>query len=183
MEAKNKIDCRWITSSSEPVVNQVEITYTDSFPVEERRPFPFIKELIDEKDLFRLYVIERDYQYAGFITLWFFDDFVYVEHFAIDPAARNGGIGAKTIELIRDIAAKPVVLEVELPVDEFSQRRIGFYERCDFVLDSHVYFQPPYHMGDKELEMRLMSTQGYVTDENFEAVKRLIYKYVYRVEI
>ena len=38
----------------------------------------------------------------------------------------------------------PVVLEVEMPTDEMSKRRIGFYERLGFELDNQVYHQPPY---------------------------------------
>lgn len=51
----------------------------------------------------------------------------------------------------------PVVLEVEMPTEEMSKRRIGFYERLGFVLDHHVYFQPPYRKGEAFLEMRLMT--------------------------
>ncbi|MCD7932253.1 MAG: GNAT family N-acetyltransferase [Tannerellaceae bacterium] len=182
MENKNQIHCRLVEFSNDSWINCVEQTYNDSFPVEERRHFSIVKEFIEREPLFSLYIIEKDNKYAGFITLWFFDEFVYVEHFAIEPDARNGGIGAKVIELIKLIAGKPVVLEVELPEDDLSKRRISFYERLGFVVYDQVYFQPPYHPESSEVEMKLMSTEHYLSVENFQTVKSCLYKKAYGVK-
>ena len=72
-------------------------------------------------------------RYVGFITGWLFDGYTYVEHFAIDPAASNGGIGAEAMKQFLVFCGTPVVLEVEMPTDEMSKRRIGFYERLGFI--------------------------------------------------
>ena len=76
----------------------------------------------------------------------------------------------------------PVVLEVEIPVEEMSKRRIGFYERLGYVLDNHVYYQPPYRLGEEFLEMRLMTYGNIDLQDAFEEVKSCIHRYVYGVK-
>lgn len=71
---------------------------------------------------------------VGFITYWDFNDFYYVEHFAIDPTLRNGGYGKKTLDYLCKELDRPIVLEVEMPVEEMAKRRINFYQRQGFVL-------------------------------------------------
>ena len=106
----------------------------------------------------------------------------YVEHFAIDPAARNGGIGAEAMKQFLVFCGTPVVLEVEMPTDEMSKRRIGFYERLGFKLDNQVYHQPPYREGGEWLEMRLMTYGDVDLEYSFEQVKNCLHKNVYGVK-
>ncbi len=112
----------------------------------------------------------------------FFDGYTYVEHFAIDPAARNGGIGAEAMKQFLVFCGTPVVLEVEMPTDEMSKRRIGFYERLGFKLDNQVYHQPPYREGGEWLEMRLMTYGDVDLEYSFEQVKNCLHKNVYGVK-
>jgi RimJ/RimL family protein N-acetyltransferase len=106
---------------------------------------------------------------------------VYVEHFAIDETARNGGFGAVAMKQFIEQATHPVVLEVELPTDELSRRRIGFYERLGFIPDSHAYQQPPYNKGDSWLPMQLMAYGRIDLGERFDDIKACLYKEVYKV--
>ena len=73
-----------------------------------------------------MYALSKEDRYVGFITGWLFDGYTYVEHFAIDPAARNGGIGAEAMKQFLVFCGTSVVLEVEMPTDEMSKRRISF---------------------------------------------------------
>ncbi|MCD7937033.1 MAG: GNAT family N-acetyltransferase [Tannerellaceae bacterium] len=177
-----KINVKQIGSGDDFLLNQIERTYLESFPEEERRPFFMVRDLIDKEECFKMYVVEKGNQYAGFISVWDFPDFAYVEHFAIDSAARSGGIGGKTLKLIKGILARPIVLEVELPADDLSRRRIAFYERMGFVLDDHIYIQPPYQGELPSLELRLMSSDGYDLISNFEKVRDTLYRKVYGVK-
>ena len=92
---------------------------------------------------------------------------------------RNGGIGSKAFKAYLEQLDKPVVLEVEMPTDEMSRRRIGFYERLGLKLDTHTYFQPPYRKGDDFLEMRLMTYGPIDLKKDFNRVKEMIHKHVY----
>ncbi len=163
------IECRPVKDFSDPLLDKVENTYNDSFPEAERRAFSLVRELF------------KDQVYAGFITAWSFGTFIYVEHFAIDASARNGGIGGESMKLFMALCDAPVVLEVEMPTEEMSKRRIGFYERLGYVLDDHVYFQSPYRQGEPLLEMRLMTYGAIDLKQSFEEVKNCIHRYVYGV--
>lgn len=182
MDSRANIECRVVESFSDPLLDRVEKTYNESFPEAERRAFSLVRELVREEPRFTVYALFKDGVYAGFITAWRFAGFTYVEHFAIDVSARNGGIGGEAMKQFLALCDAPVVLEVEIPVDGMSKRRIGFYERLGYVLDDHVYFQPPYRAGEPMLEMRLMTWGKIDLKQSFEEVKNCIHRYVYGVE-
>ena len=96
--------------------------------------------------------------YAGFISYWQFDTFAYIEHFAVNPAARGGGIGACALREFKAMSGLPVVLEVERPgSNDMADRRIAFYRRNGFhTIDSYDYIQPPYAPGLPEVPLLLM---------------------------
>ena len=182
MNENNFITCECVSDARQSVLNQVEQTYTDSFPEAERRDFSLVRQLIQESSCFKLFVFRSGGQYAGFLTTWDFGSFVYAEHFAISSKQRNGGIGSRALRSYLQSLTKPLVLEVELPADEWSRRRIGFYERLGFTLDSHRYVHPPYRPGGEELEMRLMSYGSIDLSASFDTVCRTIHRNVYGVE-
>jgi len=181
----NKMDqrilCKPVKDVNDLLLEQVEKTYINSFPVMERREFADLCKLINS-DIFTIYTLCSGEQYIGFITSWQWNDFIYIEHFAIEESARNGGMGGKAMTEFLISWDKPVVLEVEAPVDEMSKRRIGFYERLGFKLDDHSYQQPPYRQGESWLDMCLMSYGDINLMEQFETVKQYLYKYVYGVK-
>jgi RimJ/RimL family protein N-acetyltransferase len=142
---------------------------------------PLFRELLDKEPKFNVYALLANDKYIGFITGWIFDAFVYVEHFAIDETVRNGGFGAVAMKQFIAQARRPVVLEVELPTDELSRRRIGFYERLGFIPDNHAYLQPPYNKGDSWLPMRLMTCGRIDLGKSFDDIKACLYKEVYNV--
>lgn len=182
MSLKSVVVCKPIRDFSDPLLDQVEKTYNASFPEAERRCFELVRDLVMNEPRFIIYVLLRDDVYVGFITGWLFDGFTYAEHFAIDESARNGGIGAEALKQFLAFCGTPVVLEVEIPTEEMSKRRIGFYERQGFVLDDHIYYQPPYREGEEWLEMRLMTFGEINMEAAFDKVKASIYKNVYQVK-
>ena len=133
MSLQSVVACRSVKDFSDPVLDLIERTYTESFPEVERRDFSLVRNLVRDESRFIVYALSKEDRYVGFITGWLFDGYTYVEHFAIDPAARNGGIGAEAMKQFLVFCGTPVVLEVEMPTDEMSKRRIGFYERLGFV--------------------------------------------------
>lgn len=183
MKQIQKIDCLPIVSGQHPLLDRIEITYVSSFPEVERRQFRLVRDLIEANPFFNMYSLMKADVFVGFISVWEFENFSYIEHFAIDESARNGGIGAIVLNHFISAANTPIVLEVELPVDEMSKRRIGFYERLGFTLDTHVYYQPSYERTqDASIEMRLMSIGGIDLSNMFEEVKLQIYAEVYGIK-
>ncbi len=182
MSADHVIISKPVREITDSLLDLVEKTYTSSFPKEERRDFSLVRKLLEEDRRFEMYALLRDGIYVGFITGWQFESFVYVEHFAIDESVRNGGIGAKAMTSFLALHKDPVVLEVEMPIEKMSKRRIGFYERLGFVLDYHVYFQPLCRKGDVFLEMRLMAHGKLDLERSFERIKTIIHQNVYGME-
>jgi len=135
-----------------------ESLYTQSFPPEERRPWLQIADTASMPLLYGIYV--GDTTFAGIITVWNFDKYAYVEHFAVDPSSRGGGIGAKALSALRRKLGIPVVLEVEPPEhpDPMAPRRIAFYQRCGFTLLDYPYIQPSYAPGLPSVPLCLMTT-------------------------
>lgn len=174
--------CREVRELSDPFLDRVEKTYNESFPKEERRDFALVKKMLESVPVFALYLLTKKEEYVGFMTVWSFERFAYVEHFAIDSSARNGGIGSQAIKKIIATVDLPVVLEVEKPYDELSARRIAFYERQGFVLDTHPYRQPPYHANGDWLDMHLMIRGSIDMQVSYQEVKSVIYRQVYGVE-
>lgn len=139
----------------------LERLYLYSFPPEERRPWGEICAEGCNPQL--LMVSTPDERRAGFVTLWRFGEFTYIEHLATEPRLRGGGVGAAVMaELMRQAA--PLLLEVEHPTDPESieARRIGFYRRCGLELLDYDYVQPPYAPGLPSVPLLLMCSDAAI---------------------
>ena len=97
MDLKSAVICKPVKDFTDPVLDLIEKTYTESFPEEERRDFSLVRGLIKDEPRFVVYALSRDGRYAGFITGWLFDGYTYAEHFAIDPSRRDRGRGYEAI--------------------------------------------------------------------------------------
>ena len=150
-----------------------------SFPVEEYRDLNELRSYTDNKKHFYNNVILDGDNPIGIITFWDFDDFYYVEHFAIDSNLRNGGYGKKVMNALSRNIEKPIVLEVERPIEEMAERRINFYKRQGFNLWENDYHQPPYRKGDDFLPMNLMVYGHLSVEKDYEQVKNKIHKEIY----
>lgn len=177
MNKESLISILEIKETDTVFVDVINNIYHVSFPPEERRDFDKFLELMNENDYFKVFVILKDENPVGFITIWDFSDFAYVEHFATAPEARGGGIGNKVMHLIVKHLNKPIILEVEPPTDEFSQRRINFYNRCGFsLIDTIEYFQPPYRESDQPLKLFLMSHGDIdIDDSHIKTIHKNVY--------
>lgn len=161
----------------------VEKLFLDSFPENERRPLEEQRSNTDGNDAFSCYLLtEEDGLSVGFITIWDLDSFYYAEHFAVDPSLRNGGYGSRVMQALLKEMDKPLVLEVELPDNEMSCRRIGFYERQGFRVWSKDYMQPSYRAGGDMLPLYLMMAGGEDVEPDVQMVKKAIYEKVYGVK-
>ena len=78
---------------------------------------------------------------------------------------------------------KLICLEVELPEDELTKRRIGFYERNGFVFNEYPYMQPPISKGKSSVPLRIMTYGTAIPEETFEKMKQVLYRRVYKVEV
>lgn len=63
--------CRSVKDFSDPVLDLIEKTYTESFPEVERRDFSLVRHLVKGEPRFSVYALSREDRYVGFITGWF----------------------------------------------------------------------------------------------------------------
>lgn len=168
-----------IVSSDTPEYRFMEGLLVRSFPREEYRDLDELRRLTDESSVFRNNIVLDDGAPVGLVTWWDFEGFRYVEHLATNPERRNGGYGGRILEHMRHESSAPVVLEVEMPEDEMSVRRVGFYRRHGFVLWEREYVQPAYRRDGEPLPMRLMARGDLDPERDFDAVRGMIYREVY----
>jgi len=156
---------------------------TKSFPSDEYRDLKELKYYNKQKDNFICYTIISARNNIGIIHYWDFKAFIYIEHFAIEEKFRNQKLGTKVIQEFIQKVKKNIVLEVELPKDELSQKRVEFYTRLGFNLHYNKYVQPPYKSGSKSLEMKLMTYGDIDILKKFPKIVKTIYKEVYNQDI
>ncbi len=165
-----------IKNQASPYWDSLVRIYLQSFPIDEQRPVESIARLFIEEPRYTMYAIvdadgERpkvigesqepranSHSLLGLLTTWKFADFIYIEHFAIDPALRSQGYGSEALKAFIHEQCKPLVLEAEPPTDEMTHRRIRFYERIGLTLYDYPYIQPAYTEESLPVELRLMGT-------------------------
>lgn len=171
-----------ITTADTALYNYMEQLMTGSFPSGEYRALEELRAYTDTKANFHNHIIFQDDTPVGFIAYWDFGHFFYVEHFAIDPAQRNGGHGKNVLNHLLQVLEYPIILEVEEPIEEMARRRINFYQRHGFSLWEKTYQQPPYKSGDHFLPMLLMVHGDLQCEKDFDSIKEHIYREVYNVK-
>ena len=119
---------------------------------------------------------------AAVFATWEIEDFLYIEHFAVKEEFRNGGYGGELLDKLLEEKGRPMVLEVEVPEDEMTIRRIGFYERHGLVYNDYPYLQPPMRKGQGMLPLRFMTKPGMIDEMTYERYKKRMYAVVYKYE-
>lgn len=150
-----------------------------SFPTDEYRPYDEQLALMSQNE-YKVFVKKDDDRVSAFAAVWEFCDFVFIEHLAVDSSLRNNGLGSTLLRELSSKTDKLILLEVELPENEMSRRRIGFYERNGFFLNDYDYVQPPISEGKKPVPLRIMTYGRKIEKIEFLSVKEALYKFVYR---
>ena len=166
-------------TEAHPYLERIQLWYEASFTVDERRHFDELITLLAYPDMY-LCALLNDYQLVGFSTYWQWKDVLFIEHFAIDPEQRGKQFGQQALVQLLRIKCRYCILEVERPHDEISQRRVHFYERQGFTLNTFDYVQPPYQPHKAAIPMWLMSVPAIPDQETFNTLSLLIKKQVYK---
>lgn len=146
----------------------------ESFPYEERRSRRDQLAILSHPD-YRLCVAVCDGRNVGVVGYFETPEFIYFENFCTVPQLRNCGLGSKILQSL--VAAYPdrlFVLEAELPVDELTTRRIGFYKRNGMLVNVYDHVQPHYHKGDKDLHLVVLSHGRQLTPDEYARFKRYL---------
>lgn len=163
-----------ITASEHPLYADAIDLYKISFPYHEQREAISQNEILRNSD-YHFDVVCEDNRFIGEILYWDIGDFRYIEHFCVMPSMRNHHYGQNILAALQD---KPLILEIDPPVSEISQRRKGFYERCGFVENPYPHIHPPYHQGNAGHELVIMSSPKTITSEEYEMFLRALHDIV-----
>lgn len=161
------MELRFLTPDS-PFLEQARQLYIQAFPACERRDR---ENMLPENARFRPAVLCEGQAFCGILFFWEGPDLLFLEHFAVQPQRRNGGLGAQALALLKELG-KPIVLEIEPPQDALTRRRKGFYERNGFLENPWPHIQPKYRSGDAGLPLALLSYPQALTEgdwRRFEA--------------
>lgn len=148
---------------------------TSAFPSDEYRDLDELARFVMSNEDFNACIILQNQMPIGILNYWNGPSFCYIEHFAIDQKARNQGVGGCCLQRFLQESKHAVVLEAELPTDELSARRIGFYKRNGFDVRPEPYVQPSYKAGASTLPMHILASGSI----DFNIVKDWLYKTVY----
>lgn len=105
-------------------------------------------------------------RFVGLALFWDSSDFLYVEHLCIQPDLRGHGYGQQLLRRLTS-AGKPVILEIDPPVDAVSIRRKHFYTRAGFLENPWPHVHPPYHSGCAGHPLLLLSAPAALSEPQY----------------
>ena len=152
-----------------------------SFPSDEYRTKEEHLAMLNNP-LHNIFVAKSDDNILGFVTTWKIGQWIFIEHLVTSPHFRNMGLGSKILQKLANTIQLSICLEVEPPVTEIASRRIEFYKRNGYFLNTYPYIQPPYGSDKKPLELMIMTYSHAISEEEFVQIKSLIYPIVYKVD-
>lgn len=157
-----------VSATNDPYLPFIKELYHASFPKEERRDWQQLLDMMDTCGEMQLQVIEEEAMAIGFIIFWVFGDWLFLEHFAVDPDLRGKSYGERIMKaLMRDVK---LILEVEPPSTDNAVRRIVFYERLGFSRLPFTYNQPSYSNPEESFPMVLMSNSSAQREDQFSEI-------------
>lgn len=151
--------------------------YSVSFPLNERRDYKQQIEVLNNPD-YQLDIYFSEDKLSGFISFWNSEEFIFIEHLAIAPAYQGKGLGSSLLKPFLECQSVTVILEIEPPVDEITNRRLNFYKSLGFEANSHIHFQPPYHSQDQPLRLNIMSYPNQISRECYDRFSELQKKWM-----
>lgn len=168
-----------INNVDDKYFDEMYAVYSQAFPAAERRSWAGLDSQLNHETKFKANALVQDDEFVGFFNYWTFDRFLYIEHFALTARFRSQRIGSKAIQMFKEQTTLPIVLEVEMPTNSETIRRIRFYEDLGFRVLSHYYAQPPYEGGGFLMPMLMLSNDLHFANTHFEMIKDTLYRNVY----
>lgn len=125
-----------IHNSNHPLLVKVPALYESSFPDDERTSTDKFLSMIDDCPQMTFNAIVKEGELAGMAVIWELGICRYLLYLAVEDGRRNGGLGAKTLKMLQEESNLPILGEVERPINEMNARRIEFYKRNGFHVET-----------------------------------------------
>ena len=107
--------------------DEVYALFEKAFIPAELRPYEKMKLLFLE-DEFVIYGMYQDGRIIGAIIVWEFNDFVYLENFAVDQSLRGQGLGSQILQAIKELYPHQLLV--------FNQKTSGFLSKKSICFKS-----------------------------------------------
>ncbi|PKQ60193.1 hypothetical protein BZG02_20365 [Labilibaculum filiforme] len=144
--------------------------YEEAFPEEERRELDLQQQMMRDTN-YHFDIVTDNGHFVGFIFWWQFKGLRYIEHLATAIKYRGKAYGKCIVEQFISDAYEAIILEVELPNCDSSKRRIAFYQRLGFILNTQEYYQLPMRKNGVSIEMLLMTYPKEITASQLSVFK------------
>lgn len=151
-----------LTDVDIPLFEAFRDVYTVSFPIYEQRTDIQQREAFSSSH-YHLDCYMESERFVGFIAYWTFDEYVYVEHFAINPEMRGCGLGGKILNALINSENKRVILEIDPVTDEMSLARMRFYKSYGFSENAFPHIHPAYRKEYPGHNLLVLTTYGQAT--------------------
>lgn len=161
-----------IRSAEHPLYTKAISLYQISFPTHEQRETPSQSAILSDDRYHFTLLLEGD-TFVGLLLFWEMPELLYIEHFCILPELRNKQYGQQALALLRQ-QNKLLLLEIDPPTDEISQRRKGFYERAGFVENPYPHIHPPYHAENEGHPLVVMTAPSPIEPTEYEGFRHFL---------
>lgn len=170
-----------IDSTEHPLYAAFKEVYTGSFPVFEQRTEAQQRAAFKDA-AYRLTAYTENGTLTGFIAYWIFEDYMYIEHFAMSPALRGNGYGSRALNDFISGNPRTVLLEIDPVTDAVSAARLRFYERCGFCTNEYRHIHPPYREGYAGHPLVVLSSRRTITPHEYAQFARYLAETVMKQE-
>lgn len=170
------ITFRTISSVSDILTQKIYRSYCETFPVDERRNETQFFQLFDSSKS-KIISINQHSNTVGYLIIWEFDEFMFLEHFEIFEEFRNQKLGSHVLSNLSKIYPKILLESEPADLDEIASKRIAFYNRNGFETIDKNYIQPAYDNTKKDINLWLLS--NFDNEKTSDFIK-LIHQYVYQ---
>lgn len=157
----------FVTSFEHPLYKPFLDLYRESFPLFEQRTAEQQLRAF-QSDAYKLLVFTVGDSFLGFIAYWEFDDYCYVEHFAVNSTLRGKGIGSGLLKTFIRSISKTVLLEIDPITDPVSEVRLKFYKRCGFFENPYPHRHPAYCGEYQPHPLIVLTTNREITAEEYQ---------------
>lgn len=166
-----------VQDTAHPYWAQAWDIYETSFPLCEQRPLnEHIRALADPA--FHYHLLTENCRLIGLLSWWDWTaadgmPFRFGEHFAISPDARGGGYGSQALKYLLGDGSRLVLLEIDPPIDDISQRREQFYMRNGMTTNyEYDHVHPSFRPSTEAHRLLIMSYPHPLTPDEFHEFQR-----------
>ncbi|MFA5625243.1 MAG: GNAT family N-acetyltransferase [Bradymonadales bacterium] len=146
--------------------------YESAFPSHERRSL--LAQLRAMRDpQFHCMALHMRRDIVGLLWYWDCAQFTYIEHLATFPSMRGKGLGSMALQHLAR-RKRRIILEAEPPASEMNKRRIAFYKRCGFHLNTVRYTHRGYAKRACPHDLVIMTTPEPCESKVYEQFKTYV---------